>query len=79
MKFGANDSKWWNSKDLKIRNIIRRFQYLGPRCEASYRKKDLPTLRPRCEASNRTKDLPTLGPRIEDRNEKNVGEQESGA
>ncbi|GBN23723.1 hypothetical protein AVEN_118438-1 [Araneus ventricosus] len=27
VKFGANDSKWWNSKELKIQSSIRRFKF----------------------------------------------------
>ncbi|GBO44524.1 hypothetical protein AVEN_106030-1 [Araneus ventricosus] len=27
VKFGANESKWWNSKEPKIQNSIRRFQF----------------------------------------------------
>ncbi|GBN99300.1 hypothetical protein AVEN_104028-1 [Araneus ventricosus] len=54
------DSKWWNSKELKIQNSNSRFQF-GPRCEASGRTMDLPTLAPRVEARNETRNPPCRG------------------
>ncbi|GBL93906.1 hypothetical protein AVEN_261871-1, partial [Araneus ventricosus] len=41
--------KWWNSNELKT-----------PPADSN--------LGPRCEASGKTKDLPTLGPPVEGRN-----------
>ncbi|GBM42014.1 hypothetical protein AVEN_3250-1 [Araneus ventricosus] len=49
MKFGTNDSKRWNSNELKIQHFMRQFQF-DTRCEASGTSKDLPILRPRDEA-----------------------------
>ncbi|GBM25850.1 hypothetical protein AVEN_151325-1 [Araneus ventricosus] len=58
MKFEQKDSKWWNSKELKPKLHPSN---LGPRCEASGRTKDLPTLAPRIEARNEIRNPPCRG------------------
>ncbi|GBN64040.1 hypothetical protein AVEN_158701-1, partial [Araneus ventricosus] len=60
MTFGENDSKWWNSKELKFQNSIHRFN-LRPRFEGSGTSKDLSTLGPRVEGRNETRNLPCGG------------------
>ncbi|GBN65344.1 hypothetical protein AVEN_25054-1, partial [Araneus ventricosus] len=49
MKYGANG---FEVVEFKIQNSTRPDCNLGPRCEASWRVKGLPTLAPRVEARN---------------------------
>ncbi|GBN79447.1 hypothetical protein AVEN_168982-1 [Araneus ventricosus] len=62
VKFKANDSEWWNSKELKIQNSIRRFQF-ETSIRGSGTSKDLPTLGPRVEGRNETRSSRVRGRR----------------
>ncbi|GBO42396.1 hypothetical protein AVEN_156844-1 [Araneus ventricosus] len=60
MKFGTNDSKWWNSKELKFQTQSADSN-LRPPLEDSGTSKDLPTLGPRVEGRNETRNPPCGG------------------
>ncbi|GBM92630.1 hypothetical protein AVEN_9273-1 [Araneus ventricosus] len=61
VKFEANESQWWNSKELKS-NTQSAVSDLRPRCKGSGNTKYLPTLTPRDEGRNETQ-IPTCGGR----------------